>query len=650
MNTWVIHYEIAAIIIIFAVSILFMVGHRVYTKTSRVFKAILLMGMATAISDELSVFGLSHTDIVSPIANSVLIVLYNVFMMSTVFLYVVYIVLATGTDSVYKKRFYIFGSVPIVLELIFFITSPITHFMFYIDEAGVYHRGVGMPQCFVVVGIYVSFMAYLCFIRSDHISRVQLISTLMYLIAIVVAIILQIVFPELLLNAFAIAIGVMLVFTTMQGEFVDSDKMLDTLNSDAWSRMIARAADTNRPVTLLVVRLGGYERLNTQVGYAGCNKVLRQIAAFLVKLIPGHQVYHLNGLYFGCVLDEKENGIAYAESIEDRLSQNFKIEGYPGNISIPFLITLVQCPGQVKDSQELDALTNMLCVEPDGYEEEKIHVVSDEDIERFAHRKNIEMALERAVRTGGFTVHYQPIVKLDTMKVYSLEALVRLYDDEVGVIYPDEFIPLAEETGIIPMITECVLSRAVSLMSRCRLKEKGIMRMHVNLTASECKRGDRNGKLAAIVDMYDLDRYTICFEISESASPGETNPVGEGVCRLHDGGMGIVLDDFGTGYSNMTEIVALPIDLVKIDKTFLWTAMMDDGAMTVLREFVDMIHKSGRKVLIAGVEDKHGLEVVKELEADYVQGFCFAKPMPQDELIEYINNVNVYGMSPIQEA
>lgn len=176
------------------------------------------------------------------------------------------------------------------------------------------------------------------------------------------------------------------------------------------------------------------------------------------------------------------------------------------------------------------------------------------------------------------------------------------------------------------------------------------MRMHVNLTASECKRGDRNGKLAAIVDKYDLDRYTICFEISESASPGETNPVGEGVCRLHDGGMGIVLDDFGTGYSNMTEIVALPIDLVKIDKTFLWTAMMDDGAMTVLREFVDMIHKSGRKVLIAGVEDKHGLEVVKELEADYVQGFCFVKPMPQDELIEYINNVNVYGMSPIQEA
>lgn len=649
MNEWINNYEIAAIVIMIAVSVLYFAGQRVYTKTSRVFYTMLLTGLASAIIDELSIYGLSHPDIVSRSANNFLNVAYFVTMLAAVFLYALYVLFVTGSEYRYSQRDLTIFTLPIVIEFFLIITSPFTHIMFYIDEAGIYHRGPGMTQSFVVMGLYVLFMAYQTIARSDHLTLVELLSILMYNASIIGSIILQVIFPKVLLTSFAMAVGMLLVFTSMQGDFVDSDKLLGTFSSDAWSKKIEQAFENNRKLTLLIVRLGGYEKISTQVGYEGCNDVLRQIAEFLMKLIPGHQVYHLSGLYFGCVLNADADAVGYAKAIEDRLSQNFMIEGYMGNIKVPFYISIVNCPEHASSAHELDFLINMVCGEPSEYDNDRIHVVTDDDKAKFDRRRAIEVALEHAVRTGDFAVQYQPIISMEDMKVFALEALVRLKDEKLGRIYPDEFIPLAEKIGSITQTTECVLNRAASLMAKYDLKSKGIHRMHVNLTASECRRGDADGRLASIVKSYDLEPYTINLEISESAYSGDMNPVGEGIVKLHESGMGIVLDDFGTGYSNMTEIVALPIDLVKIDRSFLWTAMMDDAAMTVLREFIDMIHKSGRKVLVTGVEDERGLSVVKELEADLVQGYCFSMPVDQDDLFDYISNVNQYDMSPIQK-
>ena len=256
--------------------------------------------------------------------------------------------------------------------------------------------------------------------------------------------------------------------------------------------------------------------------------------------------------------------------------------------------------------------------------------------------------MEKAIRGGSFDVWYQPILHMSDMKVIGAEALVRL-PDEGTVIFPDEFIPIAEEIGVINQITECVLNRAANLMSAGKLRDKGVEHMHVNLSAAECVRGDGDGRLAAIIDGYGLKREDISFEISETVAPDDSNPIGEGIYMLDRLGVDIVLDDYGTGFSNMTGIVALPIDVVKIDRSFLRMAMMDERIMIMLGDIISMIHRLNRSVIITGVEDSNALHTVKKLGADYAQGYCFLKPAVQKEFVEYVTNVNIYGMSPIQE-
>jgi EAL domain-containing protein (putative c-di-GMP-specific phosphodiesterase class I) len=298
---------------------------------------------------------------------------------------------------------------------------------------------------------------------------------------------------------------------------------------------------------------------------------------------------------------------------------------------------------------ELEEMSRFVLGGTDGFYTDHVRVVSDNDLKWYRRRTEVEAAIERSIRNASFEVVYQPIIRVDSMKVYSVEALTRLKDDTIGEVFPDEFIPLAERLDVISYITEGVMSRSARLMSSGGLMELGINRMHVNISGTECMRADANGKLRGIAEDNKLDPYVMCLEISETAVPGENNAIGEGIVSLHESGMGIVLDDYGTGYSNMTGIVALPIDLVKIDRSFLRMALEDAKVMVMLKDIIDMIHDMERKVLVTGIEDEESFDIMAEAGIDYAQGFYFSKPVPEKELLEYVSNVNKYGMSPVRE-
>ena len=421
-------------------------------------------------------------------------------------------------------------------------------------------------------------------------------------------------------------------------------------DSRNWAKKIAAIVRKGGCIGLIVIRLGGYEHLVSQLGYAGSNAAHRQISKFLRQIIPGHQVYRLDSLHFGCIVDGGEDAaMEVAVRIEDRLSQKFNIPGYNDSVRIPFGIAVAECPGFISSKEEYKYLVKVLLPEPKEYDSEHIRRIREEDVKIFARRRAVERAIERSIRSASFKVLYQPIIRVDEMSVYSVEALVRLDDPELGMIFPDEFIPVAEEMDVMPYITECVMNRAAGLMSSGGLMDRGVHRMHVNISASECVREDTATKLKAIAADNKLDDFVMCLELSEEASPGEHNAVGEGIVRLHDEGLAIVLDDYGTGYSNMTGIVALPIDLVKIDRSFLWMAMKDEKIMRMLTCIIDMIHEMGRKVLLTGIEDKDHYEAVLDAGVDYIQGYYLCKPVTDDELMEYAANVNQYGLSPVGE-
>lgn len=422
-------------------------------------------------------------------------------------------------------------------------------------------------------------------------------------------------------------------------------------NPGIWYRKIDRLVKKGRSFGLMIIRLGGYERLNAMLGYSGCVELFTQIYSLIRQTIPGAYAYRLSNLHFGCIITGGfEDAVETAKQMENRLSGKFVITGYNDSVNVPFNIIVADCPAQLKNAMELEDMSRIILSRNTGYFPERIHVVDDDDLKWYKRMIDVEAAVERSIRNASFDVVYQPIIRVESMKVYSIEALTRLRDDKLGDIYPDEFIPLAERLDVISYITEGVMSRSARLMSSGGLMDLGIHRMHVNISGTECKRGDVNGKLRGIIEDNKLEPFVMCLEISETAVPGGNNAIGEGIIKLHEADMGIVLDDYGTGYSNMTGIVALPIDLVKVDKSFLWMALEDEKIMLMLKDIIYMIHDMGRKVLVTGIEDEKSFELMKEAGIDYAQGFYFSRPLPEKELLEYAANVNKYGMPPAQKA
>ncbi len=426
--------------------------------------------------------------------------------------------------------------------------------------------------------------------------------------------------------------------------------LLTSLNNRGWASSITNASQNNTKTGLIILRIGGYRRLNAQFGYKGCNEAIRHVLTYLRQIVPGQKVYRLNMLHYGCVVPGGEaEAYKCAEQIEDILSHGFVMRGYKDSVKIAFKLMVAEAPTYIKSVEDTELMAQFVLDEPDVYDTEHIRTITAQDYDIHLHKLNIGISLDRAIRAASFGVVYQPIVRLSDMKIYSVEALARLSDAESNIIYPDEFIPAAEAFDVTSYITDCVFRRAANLMSNGGLMDKGVGRMHVNISASECKKLGTAGRLREFVVNGGFEPEVMCLEISETASPVDKNAVGEGIVRLHDAGLGIVMDDYGTGYSNVTSMVSLPIALVKIDMSFLRMAMNDNKIMVMLQDVVDMIHHMSRKVLIAGVENKECFDAIRDLGVDYAQGFYFCKPVDEKELIEYIDNVNTYGMSPFAE-
>jgi EAL domain-containing protein (putative c-di-GMP-specific phosphodiesterase class I) len=266
------------------------------------------------------------------------------------------------------------------------------------------------------------------------------------------------------------------------------------------------------------------------------------------------------------------------------------------------------------------------------------HVVFDVSMRtRVRERLCLENDLRKAVDAGQLQLFYQPIVSLETGRIESFEALLRWKHPERGMVSPAEFIPIAEESGLIIPIGEWVVREACRQLAQWRGTgaRGGVPSISVNLSRHQLVLADLPGRLQAILLETGVDAADIHLEITESAVMRDTHAATGVLNELKRIGFRIDLDDFGTGYSSLACLHQFPIDVVKIDRSFV--ANLEKG-----RDFVQfvtaivMLAGSFRMAIVAeGVETAGQLSVLKSLGCQYAQGYFFARPMPPAQAIEY---------------
>jgi diguanylate cyclase (GGDEF)-like protein len=242
--------------------------------------------------------------------------------------------------------------------------------------------------------------------------------------------------------------------------------------------------------------------------------------------------------------------------------------------------------------------------------------------------------LRNALERDEFRLHVQPKILLGTGEVVGFESLVRWVHPERGNVFPDEFIPFAEQTGFIRLLTQWVLDKSAAL---CReMKASGLnLKVSVNLSTRDLLDQDLPAKFQAILDRHHLTPASFCLEITESAIMDDPIRAQQTLERLHAMGVDLSIDDFGTGYSSLAYLKQLPVDELKIDKSFVLNMENDAGDRMIVRSTIDLGHNLNLRVVAEGIESEAVWRLLAELGCDQGQGYFMSRPIPGDQLLAW---------------
>lgn len=416
-----------------------------------------------------------------------------------------------------------------------------------------------------------------------------------------------------------------------------------TLLLDRLGHALSLAERHGDTLVVLAVGLDNVKLVNESLGHAIGDRVLREAVRRLRRIVRVSDTMartgddgmaRLDGDDFALICENhrsERDAVAMSERIVDALSQPFTVAAEPIFLTTSVGIALSRADADA-ESLIRDATTARQRAKERG--RGGFELFDPELRARVANRLNRESRLRQALDRDQFTLHYQPLVSAAHGQWIGAEALIRWSDPERGLLLPADFLPLAEETGLIVRLGGWVLEEACAQAAAwqsdvCRGRP---YRVSVNVSGHQLLGDDAPAMVAAALASSGLDPSRLAVEITETVLLGESSAAVDALDRLHALGIGVFLDDFGTGYSSLSYLKRLPLDAVKLDRAFVHGLDESSVDRQIVGAVVQMARALGLTVVAEGVETAGQCRRLHELGCHVLQGYYFARPMPAEEM------------------
>lgn len=552
--------------------------------------------------------------------------------------YFLYTVSVIYTDMDQAKKVIGIGLIPGAGYTLLILVNPFTRNIFDINSQNGYSRGNWVFTTYLVFYIYclASIVVTVCNRKKIEAEIYGILAAFPVLAVLVIFV--QQLYPDVILSGSAATCALLIIYLHLQNKQISLDYLTNIPNRQELLNMIGltikKAPD--KEFYLLVVSLRDFRQINNTCGQQKGDVFLKEVSQFLCRTGPAGNVYRFSGDEFALLFlqPDKYELTQCIARIQERMSGPWQVDEY--RFVLPAVMGIFYHTG---DEDTLEKIINSVECAVARAKEGKHGQVCYCDramLEKLERRRRIIQILKQQLTEPDFEMYYQPIYSVKSGEFLYAESLMRIPKSPIGPIYPSEFIPIAEETGLIVDITYIMLDKVCKFINR--LIETGIEvgAVHVNFSGIQFSRPDLADRVLEIVQKNETPMPALEIEFTESTLAESTQVVTDFALQMLERGIKMGLDDFGTGYSNIATVIHIPFGTVKLDKSLVYAAMNSQKSALAIRNLTRTFKALGMKVIAEGVENEEQKNMVVEFGADQIQGFYYARPMPEDETVEFM--------------
>lgn len=602
----------------------------------RLFTASLALAVVTILFNIASTAAMDTDHMVPMWAQIVLNTLYFISLDMTFSVMAVYCFYILFEYSVDRHCFKIASGITCAFAVLLFMLNLLnlhTGWIFTFEN-GFYERGpinrIGFVPLFIEVGMFCA-----CYMRNKKVigssmkRLVQTLPTLVFLITVV-----QIMIPNLMLTGLLSALVCMVLFINFQSSRNGRDALTGLPGRTYFTKEIRARRKRGECVHLIMIHLDKFEEVNKKYGVQMGDSVLFSTAGFLEQQFSGYQTCRFGNTTF--LMMAKSAGKKMDIQCVNKLKARFDVPWIQGDKEVLLRVSIAHRKADFVGYNENGAIDQLeyalSCVRENGGNGV---ICFDEDLQkRYLRQEYVLEEVKRAIKKKSFEVYFQPIYNSKENMFDTAESLLRLKDRGGKFISPGEFIPLAEKHGLMDEISWQVLDQVCGFLGKNR--NTGLQQVSINMPVGQLLDPDFPDRIDRTCEKYQADAGKLRIEITERVMAEEPERVREVMKLLSEKGVKFYLDDFGIGYSNLSMVMELPFETVKLDSSLVLKMTNGEREYHTIRLLVEMLHNSGFHVVAEGIEHVEEMQAARRLQIDRIQGFYYAKPMPSGEIVRFM--------------